>query len=117
MQDGGGWKARAGTSTAGFGGRLVHVSALPPTARGWQCLAFSLGFGGKVTDDSSLLPQPWLSTGVRYFFFFLATPQGLWDLSSQLEIEVVPLAVKAWSPTQWITKEDPSVHFLNQNLR
>ena len=50
-------------------------------------------------------------------FFFLSTPQGLWDLSSQLEIEFVPLAVKAWSPTQWITKEDPSVHFLNQNLR
>lgn len=76
MQDGGGWKAGAGTSAAGFRGRLVHVSALPPTARGWQCLAFSLGFGGMVTENSSLLPQPWLSAGVRYFFFFFGHTTG-----------------------------------------
>ena len=52
MQGRGGGEARAGTSAAGFRGRLAHVSALPPATWGWQCLACPLGFAGKVTDDS-----------------------------------------------------------------
>ena len=45
------------------------------------------------------------------FFFlkkniYLATPQGIWDLSSP-EIESVPPAVEAQSPNHWTTREFP----------
>ena len=38
--------------------------------------------------------------------FILATPQGIWDLSSP-EIESVPPAVEAQSPNHWTTREFP----------
>ena len=39
------------------------------------------------------------------FFFILATPHGLWDLSSLNSDSTLALAVKALSPNHWTTKK------------
>ena len=42
----------------------------------------------------------------KKILFILATPQGIWDLSSP-EIKPVPPAVEAQSPNHWTTREFP----------
>ena len=44
------------------------------------------------------------------FFFFLAAPCSLWDLSSRPGMEPVPPAVEEWSPNHWTTREVPGVY-------
>ena len=45
----------------------------------------------------------------RSIFFFLATPNGMWDLSSQPGIEPKPHIVKAQSPKHWSTRKGPNL--------
>jgi len=42
------------------------------------------------------------------FFFFLAVPHGMWDLSSQPEMEPVLPAVEAQSLNHWTAREVPT---------
>ena len=44
---------------------------------------------------------------VKCFFFFLATPGGVWDLSSRPGIEPTLPAVEAWSLNHWTAREVP----------
>ena len=49
-----------------------------------------------------------------YYFIFLATPRGLWDLSSPTRDWTQALAVRARSPNHWTTREFPSfILYLN----
>ena len=45
-----------------------------------------------------------------YIFFFLATPQGLQDLSSPTRGQTWPPAVKAQSPNHWTAREFLSIY-------
>ena len=40
-----------------------------------------------------------------FFFFFLASPQNVWDPSSRPGIELGHPAMEAQSPNHWTTKE------------
>ena len=52
---------------------------------------------------------------VRLFFvivfYLLATPRGLWDLSSPPRMEPVPPALEAWSLNHWTAREFPKFLF------
>ena len=43
----------------------------------------------------------------HYFFFFLATPHSLLDLSSPKRDGTCTLALEAWSLNHWTTREVP----------
>ena len=56
------------------------------------------------------------------FFFFLAMPHSLWDLTSITRgqtcapgIKPVPPALEAWSLNHWRAKKVPTSNFLNNN--
>ena len=56
-----------------------------------------------------------LLTLLSLFFFFLAAPCSLWDLSSPTRDWTGPWTVKAWSPNYWTAREAPSCWFLREN--
>ena len=49
---------------------------------------------------------------VLIFFFFLATPHGLWGLISPTSDRTWALAVKAPSPNHWTAREFPGSDYL-----
>ena len=48
---------------------------------------------------------------ILFFFFFLASPYGLWDPSSLTRDQTQALAVRARSPNHWTAREFPSFFF------
>ena len=53
------------------------------------------------------LPSDWVN-----FFFFFATLCGLREHTSLSGTKPEPLAVKAWNPNYWTTREFPTFFFL-----
>ena len=63
-------------------------------------------FSSFISHSLSLLLTA-LACSLKTFFFFLAAPCGMWDLSSRLRIEPVPPALEAQSLNHWTAREVP----------
>ena len=86
---------------------------------GHMLLIAQLGDGGWVWGDSFYYPlelQVYSKTSIRlsqfFFFFFLASLCGLREHTSLSGTKPEPLAVKAWNPNYWTTREFPTFFFL-----
>ena len=77
--------------------------------------ARSIVFQGSLETGAITFPLWGPSTCFHFFFLFfnLATPHGLWDLSSPTRDQTRAPAVKVLSPNHWTTREFPSISFLS----
>ena len=74
-----------------------------------------------IRGDSTNTGDFFKIISTRYFFsfflsFFFFSGHALWDFTFQSETEPGPLAVRAWSPNHWTTREFPKLYFLRLNM-